>query len=97
MSGRTRKTKVTAMIAYVYPQKTRLNPIAETMDFEIMIGIGEVRVGVSGSKGWIEPAQPSFKYLWSWDFKEKRLPHFLHKVSILTKFAFISSKFLSEY
>lgn len=49
-SRRTRKTRVTAAVAYIYPQKARPNPIAGTTDLKIMIRIGEVGVGALGNK-----------------------------------------------
>lgn len=53
-SGRTQGTRVMTTVAYVYPQKARPDLMAKTTDFEVMIGIGEVKAGAPGSKGWTE-------------------------------------------
>lgn len=49
--GKTRETRVTVVVAYIYPQTARPEPIAGTTDLKVIIGMGEVGVGAPGSEG----------------------------------------------
>lgn len=91
MRGKTRGTKVIAEVATVHPQRARPEPIARITDFEVIMGMGEIRAGAPGCEGWRELMQPSFMCLWSRDFEKKGAPHFLYNDLISTKFAFTSS------
>lgn len=48
---KTRRTRVTTVVAYVYPQKAKPEPITGITNFEIMIGINKVWAGVSSREG----------------------------------------------
>ena len=61
--GTIRETRVTAAVAYIHPRKARLELIAGTTDFEVMMGMGEIGAGRLGSEGWGELMQPSFRCL----------------------------------
>ena len=62
-----------------------------------MMEMGEIGIGVPDSKAWRELMQPSFRCLWSKDFKEKGALYFPYEDSILTKLASTLSNPLSEY
>lgn len=54
LRGKTQGTRVTAAVAYVYPQKARPEPIAGTTYFEVIMWMYEIGAGASGSKSWDE-------------------------------------------
>lgn len=62
-----------------------------------MIRIDKLGEEAPISECWKKLMQSSFKYLWSWDFEEKSVPHFPYEVSILIKLAFTSSNPSFEY
>lgn len=49
--GRIQGTRITAVVVYIYPQRTRLEPIARTTDLEVIIEMSEIWAEAPGSKG----------------------------------------------
>lgn len=48
--GKTQESKIIALVTYIYPQKAKPEPIARTTDFELIMGIGKIGIGVLGSE-----------------------------------------------